>query len=302
MIVNQFTPPQRKSYQHPGNEYDRRIRTEPRPKATPGASGNGARNSSEGSSIADQREQDRLIRDFVESLTGEDRAFALASGLATPLADPFPRGAGGPAEDDEDGPEDQPDVSSDAGSHNGNALLHSQNAVVDSLEPRAGVSIEELSDKEIAAAHDAFARVIAWVHVPELLIKKARRLATLITHCRPDLGASLPQCPLRTADLVAHLGDYPASRLALVFGRVFAWAREAPSLGTLGVRADIIAYIVRPQLLDAATNAQIGEPLNNTRAAVNKLVQEFRDTFAGIRAPAMRGESTRARCREAQLS
>lgn len=238
------------------------------------------------------------MRDFVAALTGEERALAEQMGLDRPIADHFH--SGGPAR--EETPED-PTRPATCGSHNGRPILTGDNSVLETLEPqRSSVELEELSEGEIAEAHDAFGRGLAWVHEAQHLVKKGRRLAVFIALTCPHLALQLstPEPGLR-AELAARLDGEPRL-LGIVFSRVFAWCREAGSVSALGLRGDIIGYVIRPALLDAATNAQLGSPTNCTRQAVNKLVQEFRDTFAGIRAPAMRGENTRARCRAAQLS
>lgn len=290
-----------KGWQTDANQYDRRIRVQPRPKPVPGASGRPDRDPREGTTIAQQRAQDKAIKDWVQTLDDESRAQAVLAGVTCPLADPFPRGPSRDR-DSEDPVDHSPSALCHTGSHNGNALHHGENPILDSLEPRAAVAIEDLSEFEIIETHTIFAHALHWVHGHDLLVKKARRMATLIALCRPDLATGLPYCPLLSRDLLATVDDLSTSRVSLVFGRVFAWAREVATLSALGIRASIIAYVIRPELLDAATNQQIGAEINNTRAAINKLVQEFRDTFAGIRAPAMRGEGTRAKCRAAQLA
>ena len=266
-----------------------------------------ARSVHEGTSIAAQKAQDRDVAKFVNGLTGKDRAFAIQCGLLkkgrhglAEIADTPPSGPD--RSSDEHLETDEPAIGlANGGTYNGRPMHHGENMVLDEIEPEKSAPLRQdhLTDMEIARAHDDFTRVIAWVHVGKKLIKKAHRLAALIAWCRPDLAASLPQCS--NLELELEQLDICRVHLAVVFGRVFVWAREAPLLSALGIRANVIAYVVRPSLLDQATNKQIGAPLNNTRAAINKLVQEFREAFAGIRASSMRDESTRHACRRAQF-
>ena len=260
-----------------------------------------ARATSRSARIQLEKEQDRLVKSFVESLTGEDREFARATDLAKPLADRM--FAAAPAEESPEETNAAADhASGEFGSHNGTAL-HPRTHPVDTIDPREAAAVDELTPGEVDEAHDAFARGLAWVHEATHLVKKGRRLAVFCALARPDLTCEVTRglLPSLRAELLRILDREELRLLGLVFGRVFVWCREAADLGAIGVRGDIIAYVIRPELLDAATNAQIGSPTNSTRQAVNKLVCEFRDTFAGIRARTMRGETTRAACRAAQL-
>lgn len=302
MIFDPFRKSQQRSigWQQGGNQYDRRIRVLPRPKASPGASGRSTiqRDPRGGTTITQQREQDQAIEAWIQTLNEKDRAFAESSGIGKPLADAERQRLTGELPEEESG--HQPSTPSAAGSHNGRPLHHGESPVIDFLEPRRAVAIEELSEGQIAEAHAGFANALAWVHESAHLVKRGRRMAALVAWTRPDLSESLPAAPGLLQDLRRRL-DVDVALLTLVFYRVWRFVRDGATVSGLGIRADIIAYVVRPELLDAATNHQIGAQLNNTRAAINKLVGEFRDTFAGIRAPAMRPESTRQACREAQL-
>lgn len=246
--------------------------------------------------IAAQRAQDKLIRDWVYSLDGDEHERVKATGILKPLADPFPRSR---ADHEEDETRERDTSLVESYRHNGKSI-YLAHEILNGADRAAAV--EDMSPEEIEEAHAAFGRAMAWVHVPQLLVKKGRRLAVVIAYFRPDLGEELPICQNLTRDFAGELVDFNRELVAMVFGRVFAWCRDAASLSALGIRASIIAYVIRPQLLDAATNEQIGKELNNTRAAINKLVQEFRDTFAGIRGAVMRDEDTRAACRQAQFA
>lgn len=259
----------------------------------------------EGTSIAAQRAQDRLVADFVKGLSGKDFAFAVKSGLLKSgkrgLAELADKPAGPAPAGSDDRETDEPALGlAHGGLHNRRPMHHGEDLVLDTLEPEPAALNPHLTEPEIAQAHDDFSQAIAWVHEARILMKKGHRLAVLIAWCRPDLAESLPVSPgLRDQLEKTGIGK---AHLAIVFGRVFAWAREAASISALGIRANIIAYVVQRGLLDEATNAEIGREVNNTRAAINKLVQEFREAFKGIRTGSMRDESTRHACRRAQYA
>jgi len=70
-----------------------------------------------------------------------------------------------------------------------------------------------------------------------------------------------------------------ARALALeVICRLFIWMAEAPSLEERGVRATIVLFCVRPDLIDAATLEEVGEKSGRSRQAVYKLAESFRET------------------------
>ena len=92
------------------------------------------------------------------------------------------------------------------------------------------------------------------------------------------------------------------SRSLVVFGRFLEFISRGPIKSAIGERVDVTAYMLFPQLLSQSTLAKLGEILNKSRQAKSKLSNDFRDTFAGVKAPAMRPEVTRDRCCEAQLA
>lgn len=258
--------------------------------------------SREASRLARERAQDRLVREFLHTLEGEDLAFADSVRLGRNLADGY-RPAGAESHDALDHRDEDRREVPDAeirGRHNGTAVVGQSHPVLDALDPLRSVSVEDLSDEEIAEAHAAFGRALEWVHQATHLVKKGRRMAALDAWIRPWTGEKAP-LPF-SAELAGWFDLAERRLLGLVFGRASEWCRGGHDLMAVGMRADIVAYVIRPTLLDAATNAELGGQKNNTRQAINKLVQGFRDTFAGIRAPAMRGESTRHTCRAGQLA
>lgn len=63
-----------------------------------------------------------------------------------------------------------------------------------------------------------------------------------------------------------------------VLCRVFIWIADAPTLEDRGLRASVLLYCVRPDLLNGATLEEIGEASGRTRQAVHKLAENFRLT------------------------
>jgi hypothetical protein len=59
-------------------------------------------------------------------------------------------------------------------------------------------------------------------------------------------------------------------------------------------------YILCGDLIDSSTCAAIGALDNKSRQAANKPIQDFRDTFGGIKSLSMRGKETRKRCKNSQ--
>jgi len=84
-------------------------------------------------------------------------------------------------------------------------------------------------------------------------------------------------------------------------GHIMEWTRRGTSLSQIGQRVWVVAYILAPAVIGSATLQLIGSFTNKTRQAVNKIVQDFRDTFGGVRSRAMRDDSTRLLCKIAQL-
>lgn len=84
------------------------------------------------------------------------------------------------------------------------------------------------------------------------------------------------------------------------FRAPLGWVAECASLAHLGQRGYSLIYVMRNDLIDGITNEQIGRFKNDTRQATNKPIQDFRDTFSGIKNLNMRGERTRNKCKQAQ--
>lgn len=164
---------------------------------------------------------------------------------------------------------------------------------VDSLE--AAVEAES----EIATA---FGSALTWCAKANNLVEMGRRLLAVLHVWRPSLVAGLAQAIERQLanefrDEVGGGDDQGGS----VLGPVLEWARRGTSLSQLGQRLLAMAYVLRPALIGGKTLAAIGGLTGKTRQAVDKLVQDFRDTFGGVKSRNMRPEQNRLVCRNAQL-
>jgi hypothetical protein len=190
---------------------------------------------------------------------------------------------------------------------------------VDHIEPESdSVEISGLSEAEIKTASELFSDVLRWGlgcdtvqrpfkivqagHLDSPLVQRGKRSIVLIAFMRPDLAADKIDKTLSSSFLV-QFGDKLSELEAagLLFGRYLEWMRRSNTFSAYGERLDITAYMLRPDLLPASTLAKLGEILNKSRQAKDKLANCARDTFAGLKAPPMRNDITRARCRASQL-
>jgi hypothetical protein len=61
-------------------------------------------------------------------------------------------------------------------------------------------------------------------------------------------------------------------------GLLAIWMADAPSLEDRGLRATVLLFCVRPDLIDGATLEQIGQVSGRTKQRVHNLVKSFRNT------------------------
>lgn len=177
---------------------------------------------------------------------------------------------------------------------------------IDRMEPQSAfsVAIAALNNAEITAAADCFGDALTWaLDVPDIgaLVMLGNRALAMIYKLRPDLVTGDEAARARhflhweiTLPTLALNSDFAST--GEIFGRVLEWIRRGTSISAIGERLCLVAYVVRPQMIDSPTLASLGETMNKTRQAKDKLVQCLRDTFAGLKAVAMRGEDTRTRC------
>jgi len=152
---------------------------------------------------------------------------------------------------------------------------------------------------------DAFSRSLAWTTQGRTLVEIGQRLAVVLHFWMPALLAGLGielqrEC---AAAFLQEMAD-PLSRESGGMdglGPFLEWLSRGTSLSQWGQRVLAAVYVLRPGLIESPTLEAIGALNNKTRQAVDKLVQDFRDTFGGIKSRAMRPEENRKRCKRAQL-
>ena len=72
---------------------------------------------------------------------------------------------------------------------------------------------------------------------------------------------------------------HEARFLALeVISRLLIWMAEGDSLEERGVRATVVLYCVRPDLISESTLEEIGHTSGRSKQAVHQLVESFRET------------------------
>lgn len=160
----------------------------------------------------------------------------------------------------------------------------------------------EATPEDEAELGKAFGAALGWCAKGGSVVEMGRRLLVVLHIWRPSLVAGLTLENERT--LVEEFRrdiDQGSGGSGSALGPVLEWARRGTSLAQLGQRFLAMAYVLRPHIIGGATLAAIGALTNKTRQAVDKLVQDFRDTFGGLRSRTMRSEANRITCRRAQL-
>jgi hypothetical protein len=152
---------------------------------------------------------------------------------------------------------------------------------------------------------DAFGRALVWASDAKSMVDMGWHLATMLHVMRPALlEGMMPGVPSELEKgLRAALRGVDPLQVGSGYRRLLAWCRRCKSLSQMGQRTFAMIYVLRRDLLSGRnTNAAIASLQNKTRQAFNRTVGNFRDTFAGFRNSVMRGEGTRTKCREAQLT
>jgi hypothetical protein len=180
---------------------------------------------------------------------------------------------------------------------------------VEPVDPRDSiVDFESVNGSELEQLCEHFGTALVWATTkgkngtqPDLMQMGARWLA-IFTVMQPEL---IGEMNLRLpASMISELRETLNGRDPLETGRFFLkplfWVRRCTSLLQLGKRAYSATYVLRGDLIDSATCAEIGGLDNKSRQAANKPIQEFRDTFGGIKSLPMRGKGTRKKCKQAQ--
>lgn len=94
---------------------------------------------------------------------------------------------------------------------------------------------------------------------------------------------SLPENDIRHADRrhpVDFLEPLPTKedqlqRICEVLSRTFGWVAEADTVEQKGLRASVVLYCVRADLLGAATLEELGTKAGTPQAVVDELVSDF---------------------------
>ena len=94
---------------------------------------------------------------------------------------------------------------------------------------------------------------------------------------------ALPQNDIRLSDRrhpVDFLEPLPTpedhlQRICEVLSRTFGWVAEADTVEQKGLRASVVLYCVRADLLGEATLEELGANVGTPQAVVNELVSDF---------------------------
>jgi hypothetical protein len=176
----------------------------------------------------------------------------------------------------------------------------------DPADHAIAVLFAETDLDEIKLISEALGRALVWAADARSMVDMGWHLATMLKVMRPALlEGMMPNVPrdLEKALRNAIGGDVDPIELGNYIWRLLAWCRRCKSLSQMGQRTFAMIYVLRRDLLCGRnTNAAIASLQNKTRQAFNRTVQNFRDTFGGFRNAVMRGEETRKKCQEAQLT
>jgi hypothetical protein len=177
---------------------------------------------------------------------------------------------------------------------------------IDHIAPLENFSgLDGITSDDIKSATAIFESSMRWCIDGVGLVAIGLRTSIVISVMHPDLGRGLhiDKATARSF-LRANPGALQAFELAgRLFEPVLEWLRQGTRRASeRGERIMILFYVLRPDLIGESTLASLGRISNKTRQAKDKLANCLRDNFSGIKARAMRGDMTRIRCRNSQLS
>jgi hypothetical protein len=284
-----------------------------------------AQSSRQGKEIAKEKADKRTYARWFAGLSQAEQAWAKERGLHKPMPEEgFRR-----ASTDEDAlalAEHEPIPEGDIrGNHNGRPVIAQTHEVTDVLEPITPAELAHLSADQVSQATEDFAAALGWAlevesrkakvesrkpegdsEAPHYLVEIGLRAHVVIATMAPEFSTELPD-PVLARGFLESFADFRLSETLRrlqetgeVYRRLLEWLSRGSSLSGLGERLQLVAFNLRPDLIDGATNQALGEPKNKSRQALNKVLQCIRDTFAGIRARCMRDDSTRLACQHAQ--
>lgn len=261
----------------------------------------------EGNRIARDRANARTYNEWIATLSAEELAFARSNGIDTYLSDR----TGDDGSQESANTRDSADLlpTCETGTHNGRPLAPRSHPIIDVAEPLDAAPVAQFSPDQVREAADTFDTVLRWALSASGLVALGQRSAVMIAALRADLAGGLEVDRPLARSFIATFNDFRLSETQArlshtgkLYSRILEWMRRGQSVSALGERVQLVAYKLRPDLLDAATLAQLGAEANKTRQAQNKIAGCMRDTFAGLIALCERPEITRLRCQSAQLS
>lgn len=272
-----------------------------------------AESSRQGNAIAKERADRKTYAKWFATLSPADQEFAREHKLHKPMPEEGFRRV--TSDSDEDAlalAEREPIPESDRrGTHNGRPVIATAHEPLDAMEPVDGSDLAHLSAEAVETAVEDFGAALRWAlePAPSDLAGIGKRSIVIIATMTPDIAEGLPLDRDLARAFLSTFEDFRLSETlirlqesGLVYRRILDWAKNGSSLSALGERLQLVAHKIRPDLIDGATNAKLGNPTNKSRQAINKLSQCIRDTFAGLKAFCERANATRLACQRSQLA
>lgn len=156
----------------------------------------------------------------------------------------------------------------------------------------------DATEEDCRELEAAIMRALHWALAGKTVVEVGMRFLLVMQVWKSPLIAGLQlQFERELLDECAqNVGDDDGSS-----GHLMEWIRRGGTVSQVGQRVMAMAYVLNPSAIGSASLQAIGACTNKTRQAVCKIVQDFRDSFGGIRSRAMRPDSTRLLCKIAQL-
>lgn len=106
---------------------------------------------------------------------------------------------------------------------------------------------------------------------------------------------------MHPVDLIEPLqGDDVLTKAAAAMVNLGVWALDGGDAVACRTRVMVMVYSINPDAVGYRSEADMAAALQVERAAVSKVLNEFRDVFGGITTSPMRGEKTRVQCKRAR--
>ncbi len=169
------------------------------------------------------------------------------------------------------------------------------------------VDFDSVPTPELQKFCDDFRRALVWATRPNChdengtLPQMGVRMVAIFAVLRPQCKLEIKERASRgMIDSLRREIESDPRQVGRFFRRPLGWVRECSSAVQLGKRTYSMVYVLDGDLINSSTCAAIGSLDNKTRQAANKTIQDFRDTFGGIKSLPMRGKITRKRCKLSQ--